>query len=68
MDPKTRSRIRAKIDLLAKNSNDPRLDVKPLFGSSERFRLRIGSWRVIFSEDGFILLIIKIGARGDVYG
>ena len=31
------------------------------------YRLRVGSYRVIFDRDGHIVFINKIGNRGDVY-
>jgi len=31
------------------------------------YRLRLGDYRVIYTIEGVILAIIKIGPRGDVY-
>lgn len=44
-------------------------DVKRLQGDNPNYRLRIGDYRVIFSKDEekWIILIIEIGPRGDVY-
>ena len=45
-------------------------DVKPLEGYKDRFRLRVGKYRVIFRYEGndvIVLYIIDIGARGDIY-
>jgi mRNA interferase RelE/StbE len=35
----------------------------------DAFRVRIGDYRVIYEikDDEFVLIVIKIGARGDVY-
>lgn len=33
----------------------------------EHRRLRVGDWRVIFTEDGTVIAIIKIAPRGGVY-
>ncbi len=33
----------------------------------EYYRLRVGDWRVIFREDGFIVDVIKVAARGEAY-
>ncbi len=43
-------------------------DWKPLQGS-EFWRLRVGKWRVIcdIQQGELVLLVVKIGARGDVY-
>ena len=67
MGRKGASKIREKIDLLATDRSNESLDVKPMAGSDGLYRLRVGGWRVIFSEDGVILSILKIGPRGDVY-
>lgn len=44
----------------------PNGDIKKLQGRSG-YRLRIGKYRVIFDNDGRIILIEKIDNRGDVY-
>jgi len=31
------------------------------------FRLRVGDYRVIFSEDGIVITILRVGSRGGVY-
>lgn len=67
MDRRTSSRIKDKITLLAADPADPSLDTKALAGRANRFRLRVGGWRVIYSDTGLILFVEKIGARGDVY-
>jgi len=63
-----RLRIADKIDQLAVNPDDQKLDIKLMVGTS-LYRLRVGGWRVIYSrEDRLrIISIEKIGARGDVY-
>jgi mRNA interferase RelE/StbE len=30
-------------------------------------RLRVGDWRVVFTEDGHVLAVIRIAPRGGVY-
>lgn len=42
-------------------------NVKPLRGYPDQFRLRVGDWRVIMSDDGEVLSVTKIGPRGSVY-
>lgn len=44
-------------------------DVKRLQGNTDDYRLRVGSYRVVFNkdDDDLIILIIEIGPRGDVY-
>ncbi len=44
-------------------------DVKKLIGNQERWRVRVGDWRIVFTiEQGQLLvLVIAIAKRGDVY-
>jgi mRNA interferase RelE/StbE len=44
-------------------------DIKPLLGYPGFFRLRVGSYRILFSYEinPDTLVIQKIGSRGDVY-
>jgi mRNA interferase RelE/StbE len=64
---KDRQRIVARILAL---SDDPRPDgVEKLSGSSEKYRIRQGNYRVIFEieDDAALITIVKIGHRKDVY-
>ena len=62
MDKATKQRVRTAIEKI------PAGDIKPLKGSNGSFRLRVGSWRILFSYPEYnIILIEKIGPRGDVY-
>ncbi|WP_210020884.1 MULTISPECIES: type II toxin-antitoxin system RelE family toxin [unclassified Paenibacillus] len=38
-------------------------------GTDNQFRLRVGSYRVVYSlfNDLVVIVIIKVGSRGDVY-
>jgi mRNA interferase RelE/StbE len=42
-------------------------NVKALKGWPGHLRLRIGDWRVIFTESGEIIAVIRIAPRGSVY-
>lgn len=44
-------------------------DIKAMQGYAEYFRLRVGSYRVIYSVDNDVLIIcvVNIGNRGDIY-
>ena len=44
-------------------------DIRPLKGDSGLFRLRVGSYRIIFQVDHGVLTVFVVGAdnRGDVY-
>ena len=46
--------------------NLPAGDVKKL-RNQPHYRLRVGSFRIIFDRDGVITMIIKIDNRGQVY-
>ncbi len=61
------SRIRSKI---AQYANDPSSLVQnvTLLKGSTYTRLRVGNWRVIMNDKGFVLDILEIGPRGSVYG
>lgn len=59
-DADTRDRIRNAI------RNLPAGDVKRLQGRNG-YRLRVGSYRVIFDNDGHVLYIERIDNRGQVY-
>lgn len=62
MDRPAKQRIKTAIEKL------PEGDVKPFKGSPGTYRLRIGTWRILFScpeEDS--ILIEKIGPRGGIY-
>lgn len=62
MDKPTKQRLKRAIEEL------PKGDVKPLKGSDSLYRLRVGSWRIVFSfPDTNTILIEKIAPRGDVY-
>lgn len=45
----------------------PAGNVKKMKGYDTLFRLRVNDYRVIFSENGDIIMIEKIGSRGDIY-
>ncbi len=64
IDTPTRKRIVAAIDLLGETGQG---DIKKLRGEKNLFRLRVGGWRVIYNEDGIVLLVLKIKPRGGAY-
>jgi len=59
-------RIEEKLVELANNPAALANQIKPLKGS-KALRLRVGDYRIIFSEEGVILMILRIGHRSDVY-
>ena len=70
MDKPTKKRIKSAIEGLT--HTPPEGDIKQLQGYKDgRMRLRVGQYRIIYryDKDGTveILLILDIGARGDIY-
>ena len=70
MDKALRKRIRDAINGLT--LTPPQGDIKPMRGKPDGYyRLRVGSYRVIYcyDHDGkmTIIIIIDIGSRGDIY-
>lgn len=59
--------IRAKIALLAEQPDALANNVTALRGEPGVFRLRIGDWRVIFTEDLQVVAVIRIAPRGSAY-
>ncbi len=59
-DDFVRARIKSAIERL------PAGDVKKLTGQPY-YRLRVGTFRVLFTYEGQILFIVKIDNRGQVY-
>ena len=68
MDRSTRQRIAEKIQALGDDPDDPALSIKPLKGE-DRFRMRVGDWRVIFDRRDAVKVIAieRIKSRGDAY-
>lgn len=52
--------------ILHESNHLPAGDVKKLQGE-ENYRLRVGDYRIVFNNDGFVLYIIRIDSRGLVY-
>uniref|UniRef100_UPI003D2BFBE4 type II toxin-antitoxin system RelE family toxin n=1 Tax=Paenibacillus oryzisoli TaxID=1850517 RepID=UPI003D2BFBE4 len=65
----TRNRILNHIQILAQDPKHPELYIKKMQGTNNQFRLRIGSYRVVYSifNDILVIVVIKVGSRGDVY-
>ncbi|WP_349543147.1 type II toxin-antitoxin system RelE/ParE family toxin [Bradyrhizobium sp. ARR65] len=36
-------------------------------GREDEYRLRVGDWRVIFTQDGVILSVLKVAPRSSAY-
>lgn len=59
-------RIQSKIKQLAVNADELKNQIKKLTNSIY-YRLRVSDYRVIYTDDGKIIKIEKVGNRGDVY-
>jgi mRNA interferase RelE/StbE len=69
LDKKPYSQIYNHMKILSENPRHPELDIKKLHGKSNLYRLRIRDYRVLYTINDEILLIIvvKIGSRGGIY-
>jgi mRNA interferase RelE/StbE len=69
LEKPNRIRILQHLEILSANPFNPELDIKRMKGTQEDFRLRVGSFRIIYTieNDRLIILVLKIGPRGDIY-
>jgi mRNA interferase RelE/StbE len=70
IDPARQRIIKSKLLILAENPAALKNQIKRLGGAEESlFRLRVGSYRVVFKkeEHKLVILVIRIGHRKDVY-
>ncbi len=67
LTPEIQRRVRAKIDSLAANPRPA--GVEKLEGTDDFYRVRTGDYRIIYTIEGKVLLIlvVRIGHRADVY-
>ncbi len=68
MPSTTAQLIRQKISQIAEDPFASHANVTKL-QNREGYRLRVGDWRVIYEiqQDKVIILVLKIGLRGEVY-
>jgi mRNA interferase RelE/StbE len=59
--------IRSKIEQYAAAPAEVANNVKALKGIEGTYRLRVGDWRVLFTDEGDVLAIIKVAPRGGAY-
>jgi mRNA interferase RelE/StbE len=67
IDAATSARIRAKVSQLADDPASLANNITPLKGGEGLSRLRVGDWRVIYTETLVIVSVVRIGPRGGVY-
>jgi mRNA interferase RelE/StbE len=65
LQPADRDRINAALGDL--EEEPPKGDIKPLTGQSGRFRVRVGSYRILFRIKDDTILVTHIGPRGQAY-
>jgi len=61
--------IKAKLVLLAENPEALKNNIRRLASGEDLFRLRAGSYRIIFKKDErrLLILIVRIGHRKEIY-
>ena len=61
-------RIRIKLDQIADDPHEIHTNVTKL-QNRPGYRLRVGDWRVIYEirENELIILVLKVGSRGEIY-
>ncbi|TNC13604.1 type II toxin-antitoxin system RelE/ParE family toxin [Methylobacterium terricola] len=59
--------IRAKVEQYASAPQAQANNVRALKGEPGVFRLRVGDWRVLFTEDGVVLAVIRVAPRSSAY-
>jgi len=64
---RTRAKIRKAIDSLAETPRP--LGVKKLADEHQLYRIRVGSFRVVYQiqDQDLLVLVVKIGHRKDIY-
>lgn len=67
IDAATSARIRLKVGQLADDPASLANNITPLKGGEGLSRLRVGDWRVIYTETLVIVSVVRIGPRGGVY-
>jgi mRNA interferase RelE/StbE len=67
LDKPTVQRMQEALHKLAENPDRRDLDVKPLTGEPNAYRLRVGDWRVLFERQGDHIIVQAVRSRGDAY-
>ena len=67
LDPQTRRRIQAALELLAVEPRPPA--ATRLVGGAGEWRIRTGDYRVIYEihDDELLVLVLRVGHRRDIY-
>lgn len=67
LDPQTRRRIQAAVELLATQPRPP--SAKKLVGGDGEWRVRTGDYRIVYQlrDNVLLVLVIAIGHRSSIY-
>jgi mRNA interferase RelE/StbE len=67
VDAVTAKRLQQKVAQFAASPASLTNQVKRLKGEDNLWRLRVGDWRVIFSQDFVVVYVVRIAPRGRAY-
>jgi mRNA interferase RelE/StbE len=67
IDRATAQRIRGKVRQYAEDPTSLANKVITMKGGDDLRRMRVGDWRVIFTEDLVVVLVIRVAPRGGAY-
>lgn len=67
IDRATARRIKDKVRQYAKDPASLANNVITMKGGDDLRRMRVGDWRVIFTEDLVVVLVIRVAPRGGAY-
>lgn len=68
MPRNTEEWIRGKLRQLADDPSALSNNVKVLKGGDDRYHLRVGDWRVLFTIEADRIIVHEVGPRGSIYG
>lgn len=68
MPRNTEELIRGKLRQFADDPSALSNNVKALKGGDDRYRLRVGDWRVLFTIEADRIIVHEVGPRGSIYG
>lgn len=67
MPANVRARVIAKVQQYAADPASLANNVTALKEDPGVFRLRVGDWRVLFSEEGTVIAVLRVAPRGSAY-
>ena len=67
MDKASAVRIRDKVQQYAEDPASLTNNVIVMKGQEGLRRMRVGDWRVIFTEDMLVVLVLRVASRGSAY-